>query len=184
QPPPEDAGDGEGELLPGWEQLWSDERRCHYYWHAEAKVASWERPAVLGDSALEEKDGAEEAGEPEEAWAEGGTVRGAPRMATPITPVASVGARAEMTPITPAERRTGFQRPPPPSAVPSTSAQAGLQAGAIGKSAPSKGGHGRAQPSTGAGGKAGPPRIIGAPPGAQQGRPSHGPWPAAKRPRS
>ncbi|CAK0868842.1 unnamed protein product, partial [Prorocentrum cordatum] len=153
QPPPEDAGDGEGELLPGWEQLWSDERRCHYYWHAEAKVASWERPAVLGDSALEEKDGAEE-------------------------------ARAEMTPITPAERRTGFQRPPPPSAVPSTSAQAGLQAGAIGKSAPSKGGHGRAQPSTGAGGKAGPPRIIGAPPGAQQGRPSHGPWPAAKRPRS
>lgn len=181
-----DAGEGEGELLPGWEQLWSDERRCHYYWHAEAKVAAWERPAVPGDTAQEE-DGAEEAGEPEEAPPR----RGAPRMATPITPVAGGGAGAEMTPITPAEHRTGFQRPPP-SFVPSSN----VQAGAIGKSAPSKGGKGSPQPSTGAAGKAGPYRVIGALPGSQQGggyrpgpaapngRPAPGKWPAAKRPRT
>lgn len=189
-----DAGEGEGELLPGWEQLWSDERRCHYYWHAEAKVASWERPAVPGDTALEEDD-AEEAGEPEEAWAGGGSVRGAPRMATPITPVASGGAGAEMTPITPAEHRTGSRRPPS-SFMPSANVQAGPQAGAIGKSAPSKGGKGSAQPSTSTAGKAGPHRVIGAQPGSQQGggyragpavptgRPSPGHWPAAKRPRT
>lgn len=33
-------------LLPGWEQHWSEEHKCFYYWHRPTKQSSWERPAL------------------------------------------------------------------------------------------------------------------------------------------
>lgn len=33
-------------LLPGWEQHWSEEYKCFYYWHQPTKQSSWERPAL------------------------------------------------------------------------------------------------------------------------------------------
>merc|ERR1719331_3085420 len=41
-----DDEENEGPLLPGWEQMWSDEHEAHYYWHKATKVSSWERPAM------------------------------------------------------------------------------------------------------------------------------------------
>lgn len=82
----------EGELLPGWEQVWSDENNCHYYWHKATKTASWERPAVLTLGAPAVKD---------KVWEGEGSEEGAAKLATPITPFVSKPGR-EMTPITPA----------------------------------------------------------------------------------
>lgn len=87
------ADDGlEGELLPGWEQVWSDENNCHYYWHKSTKTASWERPAVLTANVPVVKD---------KVWEGEGAEEGAAKLATPITPFVSKPGR-EMTPITPA----------------------------------------------------------------------------------
>jgi len=87
------ADDGfEGELLPGWEQVWSDENNCHYYWHKSTKTASWERPAVLTANVPVVKD---------KVWEGEGSEEGAAKLATPITPFVSKPGR-EMTPITPA----------------------------------------------------------------------------------
>lgn len=82
----------EGELLPGWEQVWSDENNCHYYWHKVTKTASWERPAVLTSKVPAVKD---------KVWEGEGAEEGAAKLATPITPFVSKPGR-EMTPITPA----------------------------------------------------------------------------------
>jgi len=83
----------EGELLPGWEQVWSDENNCHYYWHKATKTASWERPCVVNTSSVPVvKD---------KVWEGEGAEEGAARLATPITPFVSKPGR-EMTPITPA----------------------------------------------------------------------------------
>lgn len=78
-------------LLPGWEQHWSEEHSCFYYWHKVAKQASWERPCMPG--ATEKKE--------EKLWEGEGKVEGAAKLATPITPVASWAGK-EITPLTPA----------------------------------------------------------------------------------
>jgi len=87
-----DVVDTESPLLPGWEQHWSDEHSCHYYWHVSAKMASWDRPCVPVDP----KDV-----KPDKVWEGEGAEEGASRMATPITPVASWAGK-EITPLTPA----------------------------------------------------------------------------------
>lgn len=85
----------DGELLPGWEQVWSEESNCHYYWHKATKTASWERPAVLTANVPVVKD---------KVWEGEGAEEGAAKLATPITPFVSKPGR-EMTPITPAGPR-------------------------------------------------------------------------------
>jgi hypothetical protein len=77
-------------LLPGWEELWSEEHGCLYYWHKKTKTSSWERPAVApAPGSREEK----------KFWEGEGAEEGAARTATPITPVA--GQPGSMTPYTP-----------------------------------------------------------------------------------
>jgi len=79
-------------LLPGWEQHWSEEHSCFYYWHKAAKQASWERPCVpMGPGERRE----------DKVWEGEGAEEGAARLATPITPVASWAGK-EITPLTPA----------------------------------------------------------------------------------
>lgn len=79
----------EAPLLPGWEQHWSDEHQCHFYWHKTARQSSWERPAVP----IEES---------EKLW-EGESMQvGASRLATPLTPVVATQA---ITPVTPNSAR-------------------------------------------------------------------------------
>lgn len=89
----EDADEVESwPLLPGWEELWSEEHGCHYYWHKATKTSSWERPAVApapGDSVKEEK-----------LWEGEGAEEGASLTATPITPAVG-GANTTITPYTP-----------------------------------------------------------------------------------
>mmetsp|Transcript_51767 Transcript_51767/g.160595 ORF Transcript_51767/g.160595 Transcript_51767/m.160595 type:complete len:555 (+) Transcript_51767:63-1727(+) len=82
----------DGPLLPGWEQHWSEEHSCFYYWHKTAKQASWERPCLPGVSG-EKRD--------EKVWEGEGAEEGAAKLATPITPVASWAGK-EITPLTPA----------------------------------------------------------------------------------
>mmetsp|Transcript_68440 Transcript_68440/g.164328 ORF Transcript_68440/g.164328 Transcript_68440/m.164328 type:complete len:365 (-) Transcript_68440:57-1151(-) len=43
------AADSTGELLPGWEEHWSEEHKRPYYWHTSSHQASWERPAMPVD---------------------------------------------------------------------------------------------------------------------------------------
>merc|ERR1719373_1172656 len=62
----------EGPLLPGWEQHWSDEHSCYYYWHKATKQSSWERPAMPVDDDDEAP---------------------APSAATPRTPMAAGAGR-------------------------------------------------------------------------------------------
>ncbi|OLQ07240.1 hypothetical protein AK812_SmicGene9340 [Symbiodinium microadriaticum] len=42
----EEKPDSDAPLLPGWEQHWSEEHSCVYYWHKATKQSSWERPAL------------------------------------------------------------------------------------------------------------------------------------------
>jgi cold shock CspA family protein len=87
---PEDDS-ASGPLLPGWEQQWSEEHQCNYYWHAATKTSSWERPCVPedGDSSRDRK-----------IWDGEGAEEGAAHLATPMTPLVSKAGRS-MTPITP-----------------------------------------------------------------------------------
>jgi len=78
-------------LLPGWEQVWSEESACFYYWHKKSKMSSWERPCVPG-SATKKK---------EKVWEGEGAEEGAARLATPITPVGKAKAGQDITPLTP-----------------------------------------------------------------------------------
>jgi len=86
-----EVADMDAPLLPGWEQHWSDEHGCHYYWHKAAKQASWERPCVPTDPANRS----------DKVWEGEGAEEGASRLATPITPVTSQAGK-EITPLTPA----------------------------------------------------------------------------------
>merc|ERR1712217_572553 len=89
----EDDDANDGPLMPGWEQHWSDENECYYYWHKATKIAAWERPAMpVGDD--------EEEQEEEKVWEGEGAEEGASQMATPFTPLVSQAGRA-MTPETP-----------------------------------------------------------------------------------
>mmetsp|Transcript_114632 Transcript_114632/g.309615 ORF Transcript_114632/g.309615 Transcript_114632/m.309615 type:complete len:759 (+) Transcript_114632:69-2345(+) len=55
----------QGPLLPGWEELWSEEHSCYYYWHKATKQAAWERPAMpLDDDGEEEGEEDEQEEEP------------------------------------------------------------------------------------------------------------------------
>lgn len=93
-----DDDENEGPLLPGWEQMWSDEHETHYYWHKATKVSSWERPSLPvddDDDEEEEPDVAES-----KVWEGEGSQAGASQMATPMTPLVSQKGRA-MTPVTP-----------------------------------------------------------------------------------
>jgi hypothetical protein len=90
--------ENEGPLLPGWEQMWSDEHDCHYYWHKLTKTATWERPSLpLGDDDDEEQEDAEDDGK---VWDGEGSESGAAHTATPMTPLVSHAGR-QMTPVTP-----------------------------------------------------------------------------------
>jgi len=84
--------DEDAPLLPGWEQVWSEEHACFYYWHKTAKQASWDRPCMPVDPRESRKD---------KVWEGEGAEEGASRMATPITPVLSQAGK-EITPLTPA----------------------------------------------------------------------------------
>jgi hypothetical protein len=91
----EEADAEEGPLMPGWDQHWSDEHECYYYWHKATKIASWERPTMpVGD------DDEEEEAEPDRVWEGEGSESGASYTATPQTPFVSKAGR-EMTPTTP-----------------------------------------------------------------------------------
>jgi len=78
-------------LLPGWEQVWSEESSCFYYWHRKTKMSSWERPCV--PSGLKKTK--------EKVWEGEGAEEGAARLATPITPVGKTQAGQDITPLTP-----------------------------------------------------------------------------------
>jgi len=97
--PVEPAGDvddaklDDAPLLPGWEQVWSEEHASFYYWHKTAKQACWERPCVPVSSAKRRED---------KVWEGEGVEEGAARLATPITPVGRAQAGKEITPLTPA----------------------------------------------------------------------------------
>merc|ERR1712085_239177 len=51
-----DDEENEGPLLPGWEQMWSDEHGRNYYWHKATKVAAWERPSLPASFEDEEEE--------------------------------------------------------------------------------------------------------------------------------
>jgi hypothetical protein len=90
----------DGPLMPGWDQHWSDEHECYYYWHKATKVAAWERPTMpVGDD--DEED--EEQGR---VWEGEGSEEGAAHMATPQTPFVSKAGR-DMTPTTPVSPQAG-----------------------------------------------------------------------------
>lgn len=44
--PAEEQEEEDALLLPGWEQHWSEEYKCFYYWHRPTRQSSWERPAL------------------------------------------------------------------------------------------------------------------------------------------
>jgi len=84
----EDAA--EGPLLPGWEEQWSEEHQCRYYWHRKTAQSSWERPSLPGVGTEVKAES-----QAEEAEREGST-----KEATPMTPLVTTSGRS-MTPITP-----------------------------------------------------------------------------------
>jgi len=86
----------EGPLLPGWEEQWSAEHGCHYYWHTATKQSSWDRPSMPLDDDEEEEMEAE------------APVPMASKAATPLTPLMSRPGRT-MTPVTPASRTKAGQ---------------------------------------------------------------------------
>mmetsp|Transcript_14202 Transcript_14202/g.25085 ORF Transcript_14202/g.25085 Transcript_14202/m.25085 type:complete len:478 (-) Transcript_14202:84-1517(-) len=92
----EEAQDLEGPLLPGWEQYWSDEHNCFYYWHKATKQSAWERPCI---PVFADDD------EPSKVWEGEGTQEGASRKATPLTPLVS-GPGSHLTPSIPGGGKT------------------------------------------------------------------------------
>eukprot|EP00931_Biecheleriopsis_adriatica_P062660 TRINITY_DN37809_c0_g1_i1.p1 TRINITY_DN37809_c0_g1~~TRINITY_DN37809_c0_g1_i1.p1 ORF type:complete len:532 (+),score=137.93 TRINITY_DN37809_c0_g1_i1:52-1647(+) len=110
--------DGEGPLLPGWEQHWSEENSCFYYWHVATQQSSWERPAMPLDDGDDDSDH-------KKVWEGEGAEEGAAKKATPMTPLMAVPGRA-MTPITPADLS---QQKAKPSAV--SSGRAAVAAGIL-----------------------------------------------------
>jgi len=89
-----DENAAEGPLLPGWEEQWSEEHQCPYYWHRKTAQSSWERPSIPGvGSEVKAENQAEEASEREAPTKE----------ATPMTPLVTTSGRS-MTPITPTEQ--------------------------------------------------------------------------------
>lgn len=96
-------------LLPGWDQHWCEDRQCHYYWHAGAKVSSWERPAVPiapGEADLSVDTA-------EKVWEEA-LDHGASKKATPLTPLEAPSATKVQT-ITPVTPSAGFRLPTAPA---------------------------------------------------------------------
>jgi len=85
---------GGGTLLPGWEEMWSEEHGCPYYWHQASQQSSWERPAVPDDGEDTPADGRP----PQKV--RGGADAAKSHAATPLTPLISKPGRC-MTPITP-----------------------------------------------------------------------------------
>jgi len=142
--------DSEGLLLPGWEQQWSDEHQCHYYWHKASKQSSWERPAVLVNEdekqVLLSKDN-DKIKEGESA------PKSTTRTATPLTPLVSTAGK-EMTPITPTGPKLREPvMPAPPPALPAAGKRPLPVAGGrgTGKGAVGKGGVGQDNALTPAG---------------------------------
>merc|ERR1711924_206953 len=78
------GGEADGPLLPGWEEGWSEEHQCHFYWHKATKQSSWERPAVPDVTNV--------------PVIPPGMSR--PKVATPMTPLVNKPGTS-MTPITP-----------------------------------------------------------------------------------
>lgn len=78
----------DGPLMPGWEQHWSEEHNCYYYWHKATKQSAWERPSMPTES--------------NEDYAPNlsGKNMSTPKMATPMTPLQSGAGGSAITPIT------------------------------------------------------------------------------------
>jgi len=124
-----DDEENSGPLLPGWEQMWSDEHDRNYYWHKATKVAAWERPSLpasFEDEEEEEQTGVKE----EKVWDGEGCEEGAFRKATPMTPLVSMAGRA-MTPATPGASQANVRPHPSQRApqVPTPNSQQGKGAG-------------------------------------------------------
>jgi len=94
-----DDEENEGPLLPGWEQVWSDEHQRHYYWHKAAKIAAWERPSLPAEDGEQEAEERLAEGE-DKVWDGEGLESVTSHKATPMTPLVSSATRA-MTPATP-----------------------------------------------------------------------------------
>lgn len=96
----------EGPLLPGWEEQWSEEHSCPYYWHRASKTAAWERPCVPGGGGGSGGGAAAAAAGSSKVWSGESSQQGAAKMATPMTPLLTQFKQVgrEMTPITPADR--------------------------------------------------------------------------------
>eukprot|EP00811_Abedinium_folium_P004159 NODE_13827_length_1144_cov_5.941003.p1 GENE.NODE_13827_length_1144_cov_5.941003~~NODE_13827_length_1144_cov_5.941003.p1 ORF type:complete len:257 (+),score=77.48 NODE_13827_length_1144_cov_5.941003:81-773(+) len=88
----------DGPLLPGWEQQWSDDHHCRYFWHKATRQSSWERPAVPTETAV--KSGVANRPLMDKLWDGEGAEEGAAHMATPMTPMVSSSGKS-MTPLTP-----------------------------------------------------------------------------------
>eukprot|EP00930_Biecheleria_cincta_P098743 TRINITY_DN90398_c0_g1_i1.p1 TRINITY_DN90398_c0_g1~~TRINITY_DN90398_c0_g1_i1.p1 ORF type:complete len:556 (-),score=144.49 TRINITY_DN90398_c0_g1_i1:49-1716(-) len=96
--PAEEDGDVElmeGPLLPGWEQQWSEEHQCAFYWHKATQQSSWERPSVP----IYKSEG-DDSSEAAEALSSG-VKREVVKEATPLTPVVAAPPGRAMTPVTP-----------------------------------------------------------------------------------
>lgn len=164
-------------LLPGWEQQWSEEHNCYYYWHKVAKQASWDRPCLPVAPGERRED---------KVWEGEGLEEGAARLATPITPVAAGTADGrEITPLTPATAADRQAAAKPAGRQPSAGFRAAQASGAFlgrgwtpNQPAPATGGKGapvRAAPKPGAARALGPQAV------GKGGKPA---WvPAVKRPR-
>jgi len=78
----------DGPLMPGWEQHWSEEHNCYYYWHKATNQSAWDRPSMPLDS-----------NEDYDAHVPGMAKKTA-KSATPMTPLQSGAGGCSMTPIT------------------------------------------------------------------------------------
>jgi len=93
----DDDADMGGALLPGWEQIWSDDNKCFYYWHTATGTASWERPTT-GEPDDDKYDAA-----PAELWEGEGSEEGAAWRSTPKTPATALPTKqSKPTRTTPA----------------------------------------------------------------------------------
>mmetsp|Transcript_65600 Transcript_65600/g.182431 ORF Transcript_65600/g.182431 Transcript_65600/m.182431 type:complete len:456 (-) Transcript_65600:86-1453(-) len=106
------APDDEGDLLPGWEQVWSDEHGCNYYWHKATQQSSWDRPSLPREDD-EDTDGNLGGGK---VWEGEGTEEGAAKRQTPLTPMnAKPGIKSaapqQKAPMKPAQAQSKGWRP-------------------------------------------------------------------------
>lgn len=102
--PAEEESEELAQLLPGWEQHWSEERQCHFYWHKASKQSSWERPCVpsgADDVKAEAETEAEKALE---------SLHSPALKVTPITPSLATESQA-VTPSTPGAIRKAPELP-------------------------------------------------------------------------